>query len=155
MAMSVATVSMRLRGLPSITSLMSLPGTAQAEPRVSAVSGGLYTQQWRPYTRLLPYCHVIPAQLPVSLVCSHAPLLETQANSRRVQIVHAFWRDGSCSAIPIDSSVVDCVFQRITLRCLAHIAVEDGIHYEFLTKLLFLHRYIRCQLKLLYWPNLT
>lgn len=60
----------------------------------------------------------------------------------------AFPHNRTCSATPVDSSVVDCVFQRITLPCLAHIAVEGGIHYELLAKLLFLHKYIKFQLKL-------
>ena len=55
---------------------------------------------------------------------------------------------------PVDGSIVDCVLQRITLSRLAHIAVDDGIHYELLAKLLFLHGYLRRQLMLQKWPSI-
>ena len=41
--------------------------------------------------------------------------------------------------MPVDRSVIDCVLQGIRFSCLAEVAIEGGIHDEFLAKLLLLH----------------
>ena len=57
----------------------------------------------------------------------------------------ALWQALVQMYIPVDSSVIDSVLQRIALSCLAHITIDGGIHYEFLAQLLLLYGFISNQ----------
>lgn len=146
MAMSVATVSIRLRGLPSITSLMSL-----AANETNADKAPLQCRPGRSISTPKGHAAAKPSPQPAGTPglqascpslcedCKGASIMTPTSSATQQckdQLPPQMCRDG----LPVDSSIIHCVFQGVTLPCLAHVAVEGGVYYKFLAKLLLLHR---------------